>query len=129
MNTRAREDQEELDEPIKVRWTGKLRGRVQNRQWDYIHNSGKDEDGEWIISEDAEPWNIACWRTLKRQKTNVVIETVEEANAMLRIMGYYEDGAGPNGITWMDGPMVEVAKRVVREIREGLKEQGYEPKQ
>lgn len=127
----AREEQTELVEPIVIRWTGKLRGRVQERQWDY---AASKVDGEWqvdpdLYAEDADnlkQCNGLCYRALTRQKTNVVLETVEEAQSLYRVLDYYRDGAGKRGITWMNGPMQKSARRVSREVREGLEQRGYE---
>lgn len=126
-----REAQTELAEPMKIQWTGKLRGRVQERQWDY---AASKVDGEWVVdpdlkaedADDLKQCNALAYRALTRQKTNVVLETIEEAQAVYRVLDYYADGAGPHGITWMNGPMQKSVRRVRREIREGLDERGYE---
>ena len=125
-----RDAQTELDDPIKVRWTGRLRGRIQERQWDY---AATKIDGEWVADPELDEQddmlkrcNGLAFRALSRQKTNVVCETVEEAQALYRVLDYYKDGAGRHGITWMNGPMQKSVRRVRREIREGLEEQGYE---
>lgn len=118
------EDQEELPQPIKVNWTGRLRGRIQERHWDYA--ATKDGD-EWVVSDDADPKAAAVYRALTRQKTNVVIKTVEEAYAFYSTMGHYRAGGGHEGITWMNGMMVKVAKRVSDEVLEEMRAMGYEP--
>jgi hypothetical protein len=127
-----RDAQTELDEPITIRWTGRLRGRIQERQWDYV--ASKNDDGEWVVAEehygddadDLKQCNALAYRALTRQKTNVVIETVDEAKAVYRVLDYYKDGAGRHGITWMNGPMEKAARRVRREIRVGLDERGHQ---
>ncbi len=127
-----REEQTELDDPIKVRWTGRLRARIQERQWDYV--ATKNDEGEWVVAEehygdDADPLkrcNALAYRALTRQKTNVVMETVDEAQAVYRVVSYYTDGAGRHGITWMNGAMQSSARRVSREIRDGLEKRGYD---
>lgn len=126
-----RDSQTELDDRIKVRWTGKLRGRVQERQWDY---TATKVDGEWVVdpdlydedADDLKQCNALAYRALTRQKTNVVCETVDEVQAVYRVLDYYNDGAGRRGITWMNGPMEQTAKRVQRELSEQLSEQGYD---
>lgn len=127
----ARSEQTELDSPIKVRWTGKLRSRVQERQWD---RTARKVDGEWIVDpdlmgEDADSLakcSGLTFRALSRQKTNVVVETVEEARAVYRVMDRYKNGAGRRGITWMNGSMENTARRVRSNIRTELEERGYE---
>lgn len=109
----------ELPEPLKFRWQGRLRGRIQERQWDYA--ATKDGD-EWVVDDDAEPRAKGSYLALTRQKTNVVIETVEEAQALYSTMGHYCAGGGREGITWMNGMMVKSAKRVRSEIVSGLQE-------
>lgn len=102
-------DQTPLDEPITVRWTGKLRGRVNERLGAYTSDpSNKSYDEHTVL----------VWRTLSRQETNVVIETVEEAEHFLTEMEWYATA----GITWMNGPMRRCAERVRREVRNGLEE-------
>lgn len=105
---------QDLPEPIKIRWTGKLRSRVQERQWDY---AATKEDGEWVADDDADPKPAGSYLALTRQKTNIVLERVEEAQALYWTIGYYADnGASRHGITWMNGPMVDAAWRVRDEI-------------
>lgn len=116
-----REEQTELPEPIKVRFTGKLRTRINERQSDYVGKYDRDT-GEYDEDPDTEVYEVSQFRPFMRQKTNVVIETEEEAYAVLGLMSYY---SAP-GITWMNGPMRESAKRVCREIRTTLDEMGVD---
>ena len=128
-----REEQTELDEPITVRWhqETKLRSRVQERQWDY---AASKVDGEWVVdpdlygddADDLKQCNALAYRALTRQKTNVVMETVDEAQAVYRVLDYYTDGAGKHGITWMNGPMAKAARRVSAAIRNELEQRGFE---
>jgi len=100
-------EQTQLAEPIKVRFTGKLRTRIQERHGEYTRN----ED-----NPSYDGMTISVHRTLSRQKTNVVCETIEEAEAFIHTMEHY---AMP-GVHWMNGPMVKTARRVKREVREAL---------
>lgn len=111
---------ERLPAPIKIRWRGSLRDRVGERQWDM--GATRNEDGEWVPDPDArDEWAPAAYAALSRQKTNVVIKTVEEAEAVYATLGYYASGDGPGGITWMNAAMAKSARRVRREIEDGLK--------
>lgn len=128
-----REAQTELTDPIRVSWNQKtkMRSRVQERQWDY---AASKVDGEWVVDPDLraddadalKKCNGLAYRVFGREKTNVVMETVEEAQAVYRVLDYYADGAGPHGITWMNGPMEQSVRRVRRAIREALSERGYD---
>jgi len=126
-----REEQTELDEPFKIAWSGKLRATVQQRQSDQVvavNDKGENVVSERCYGEDADDL-IQCsaltYRALDRYKTIIVLETVDEARAVYRILDYYKDGAGTNGITWVNGAQQSSVRRVRREIREALKERGY----
>ena len=123
-DTNELDEQHKLEDPIKVRFTGRLRDRINERTWDY---AGKKVDGEWVADPDGDPYEVSQYRCFHRQKTNVVIKTVEEAYSFYNSMGHYASGAGREGITWMNGPMAKAAKRVRREVMDGMKERGYEP--
>lgn len=88
-----------LDEPIKVRFTGKFRTKLNERSMEY----------------DGKAWELIN-RTLNRQKTNVVIKTEEEAESLISKLSGYE-----NGRTWMTGGMNKCATRVKTQIQTGLK--------
>lgn len=128
-----REAQTELAEPIAVRWhqDTTMRSRVQERQWEY---AASKVDGEWVVDPDLraddadalEKCNGLAYRAFGRQKTNVVMETVEEAQSVYAVLGRYANGAGRHGITWMNHAMQRSVRRVRREIREALAERGYE---
>jgi len=110
-------EQTELPEAIKVDWNGRLRGRVAERQFDYVHNSGRDDDGDWIVDDDADPYSLSAWRTLKRLDTRIVIETAEEAYSIHGTLAHYTD---PTAITWLNPMSAKSARRVRSEIREKL---------
>lgn len=113
------DEQHELDNPIKVRFTGRLRGRINERTWDY---AGKKIDDEWVADPNGDPWEVSQYRCFHRQKTNIVVKTVEEAYSFYDSMGHYARG----DVTWMNGPMAKAAQRVMGEVREGMQERGYE---
>lgn len=101
------ESETELDEPIKVRWTGYGRNRISEYNGDF----------------STEKSDQFC-RTVNRQKTNVVIKTVEEAEAVASELNSFIGETGQR--VWMNGPMDKAFSRVQREIIEGMEERGYE---
>lgn len=117
---RPREEQTELDEPIKIRFGGRLRDIINERTWDSVCTK---QDDEWVIDTDAEEYMKNQARPVRRQKTNVVFETVEEASAFHHSMGHY----ATDGVTWMNGMMRKSIRRVRRELRQEMEEQGYPP--
>lgn len=92
------EGTEELDEPIKIRFTGKFRRKLT----------------EHALEFDAEPWEL-IESTLSRQKTNIVIKTEDEAESLISKLSGYE-----NGRTWMNASMNKCATRVKTEIQSAL---------
>lgn len=124
------ENHRQLEDPIKVQWQStKLRSRIKERLWDY---SNWDREGEgweeWSLDLEDNGRPAVAYRTLNRQKTNVIIKTVEEATALHNVLDWYSTGGGPRGITWMNMAMENSARRVRKEIREGLEERGYNVK-
>ena len=117
---RPREDQTELDEPIKIRFEGRLRSRINERGWDSVQTK---VDGEWVVAEDAEEYLKSVYRPVFRQKTNIVFETVEEATSFHSSMEHY----AMDGVTWMNGMMRKSIRRVRSELREEMEERGYPP--
>lgn len=99
------EEETELDSPIKVRFTGKLRRKLNERSVEY----------------DGEEWDDID-RALSRQNTNVVVETVEEAENLISKLSGYESGR-----TWMTGSMNKCATRVRQEIESGLENDEEKP--
>lgn len=114
-----RDDQTELPEEIRVDFDGRLRARVQERHHDYCHNSGRDDEGEWIVSDDTDPYTLAAYRTMDRFDTRLAIETVEEAYAVHGTLAHYTE-AGKHGVTWLNPMSAKAARRVRAEIREKL---------
>lgn len=103
-----------LDEPIKVRWTGYARGRISEYNADYSEENF-DEDG--LLSPDR------FLRTVNRQKTNVVIKTLEEAEALRTELTSYDSSQR----IWMNSSMDRALSRVCEEITEQMAGRGYEP--
>jgi len=127
---RRRKEQTELDEPIKIRFEGRLRDRINERGWDSVQTwegdgspTDDDADGEWVVDEDAEEYLKSVYRPVFRQKTNVVFETVEEATSFHSSMTHYSMG----GVTWMNGMMRKSIRRVLTELREQMRERGHPP--
>jgi len=109
-----------MTEPIKIQWTGDARTKLGTR---YIESRlYSNEEGVAVNAERA-------MDTLTRQKTQVVIETEEEAKAFMRfIKRAVRDG--DNGRTWTTAAHLRAFERVMGEFISGLKERewmGYEP--
>jgi hypothetical protein len=98
------QDETKLETPIKVSWTGKARSKA----WEHF------------VDFDAERYTLAA-RTLERQKTNVVVNTVEEAEALV-------GGGGTAGRTWMNKAMDKAFQRVQAEVRDALSEAETHPR-
>lgn len=110
-------EQTELPETIKVDWDGRLRSKVEDRQFDYVHNSGRDDDGNWIVDDDADPYSMSSYRALERLDTRIVIETFEEAYSVHGTLAHYTD---PTSVTWLNPMSAKSARRVRSEIRDRL---------
>jgi len=102
-----RDEQTPLDEPIKIRFTGRLRGRITERHGAYTSDEA---------NRSHTPRAVSVYRALTRQKTNVVLETVEESEAFVAEMHHYCDPS----ISWMNGAMVRCARRVRSEAKHEL---------
>lgn len=101
-----------LTTPIKIRWTGYLRGRIAERHGQYVQGDDNPSNTERARS---------FMRTLRRQKTNIVIETVEEAEYFIKEMERY----AIVDIHWMNGPMRNAAQRVLNEARTEFRRRGH----
>lgn len=99
-------------ETIKVNWTGYARNRISE------YNSGYTEDG--LYDGTISPTRFLA--ATGRQKTNVVIESVEEADAVYHELTSYDSDQR----VWMNGSMDRSIERVQRLIREAMEAQGYE---
>lgn len=112
-----RTEQTELDNPIKIRWTGRARLRIKDVALDIGYNGWDD------TVTDAHHARI--YDALDRQKTNVVIETVEEAQALAGEMNGYRNESGRGGRVWVNGAIANACQRVQDEIVRGMEERGF----
>lgn len=111
--TSDKDDSERLDEPIKIRWTGYARGRIHEY-------NGQYEDDGW--DGDVYLPSVFCL-TMERQKTNVVVTTVLEANSIrYELMNY-----GSHQRTWMNSSMDKSLRLVGKKLDEAMRGRGYEP--
>jgi hypothetical protein len=112
-DTHAKDNSRHFDEPIKVRWTGRARGRIS----EYNRSYSEENADNSVLS--PERFCLA----VNRQKTNIVIATVDEANAVHReLKSYHSDQR-----TWMNSSMDRAISRIKSEISEEMKKRGYEP--
>jgi hypothetical protein len=109
--TEPPEDETELETPIKIRWTGYARNRICEYKQNATTERGDRAD--------------CVIRTLSRQKTNAVIKTVEEADALANEMNGYINEAGPEGRIWVNGSIASACERVQSEVISGMKDLGY----
>lgn len=106
-----KDDSEQLDEPIKIWWTGYARGRITEYNGEY--------EEEWSDSPlNPELFVKACTRL----KTQVVVCTVAEADALRYELTSYDSGQR----TWMNSSMDRALNRVARELTEEMEDRGYE---
>ena len=96
-----------LENPIKIRWTGYARGRISEYNSDFS-------------TERSEKFS----KTVRRQKTNIVIKTVDEATAVYNELNEYDSGQR----VWMNRSMDKALNRVIKEIKVGMNKRGYEYK-
>lgn len=94
-----------LETPLKIRWTGYARGRISE------YNSDFSTDRSDKFSN-----------TVQRQKTNVVIKTVDEATAVYNELNAYDSTQR----VWMNRSMDNALHRVRDEIKRGMNKRGYE---
>lgn len=107
--TDTESDSDELETPIKIRWAGEARMKINSHNLDF--DSEKSE---------------RVTRTLDRQKTNAVIETVDEAEALANEMDRYRHDAGFEGRSWVNGAIASACDRIRGEIITAMGERGYE---
>ena len=98
------EAETELDEPIKIRWTGDARTKLITRYFEPAQADG------------AEPDSVT--KMFNRQKTNVVIESEEELNALRRGLDSLINTRSPKWTVWMTGAHMRAYKRVRNELPE-----------
>lgn len=121
-----RDAQQDLAETITVRWTGKLRDRVQQRMAGYVLKGVDSREVDPSLFEDdadrVDKCQLLAHRALGRQKTNVVCETVEEVRALYQVLDYYSYATGPMAVSWVNGPMAKAAWRVRQDLDSALEQ-------
>lgn len=108
MMTETDSTETELETPIKFSWTGKAREKIKYRNLDF--DSEKSD---------------RIFRALDRQKTNVVIHTVQEAENLANEMDRYRDAAGGSGRVWVNGAIASACERVRSEVISAMEGLGY----
>ena len=96
---------DELDEPIKIRWWGYARDRISE------YNEGFE-----IVRSDR------FLDAMHRQKRSIVINTLQEAQAVYNELGEYH----PSQRVWLTTSMYRSIERVRNEIKTQLEAQGHE---
>lgn len=92
--------------PIKVRWTGKARWRIQER----------------IYPEDNTDWGC-CKEAFNRQETNIVLESEKEVEDFLSQTESYTDS---DDCVWLTEPQSKAIRRVRSEVQAQLEDGGSE---
>jgi len=96
----------ELGKHVKISWTARVADKIHD------HNMCYDSDKASMV--------VDC---LSRQKTNVVVKTVGEANALANeLMEYQTD----TGRVWMTEASYKSVRRVIRELESSMNELGFE---
>lgn len=106
-NNNDTDNETALENPIKVRFTGLARQKL----------------GGWAL--DFEGMH-AYTRANERQKTQLVIKTVEEAEEVAGFMNKVIDEGGEHGRTWVNGSVDKAGQRVQREVVNAMAERGFE---
>ena len=101
----------EDERPIKVRWTGDAREKLLSREL-----TPRAEDGD----EGAE----TAMNTLTRQKTNIVVDSKEEAQPLKKALDT-ACGRSPTGTVWMTPAHLSAFKRVRAEVTQAMNERGW----
>lgn len=105
--TELPESETELETPIKVRWTGYTRERIYGYNLDF-----QTEKSDRVA------------RAMNRQKTNVVIKSVEEARAMVaELTNYY--GNEFKSRVWMNASAGSAVDRVRDAVIDEMGERGF----
>lgn len=103
------DDETPLEEPIKIRWTGDARTKFVTRELE--PRAGTDG-----MRESAR----RAGRTIQREKTNVVIETVEEAEAFRECIESFHKHVTPADDGWRTAAHIRAVRRVLGETREQI---------
>jgi len=91
-----------MEYPIKIRWTGDARTKLATRYFEPAQADG------------VEPDHVTAM--LNRQKTNVVVESEEEHNALRRGLENMIETRSPEWTTWMTAAHMRAYKRVANEL-------------
>lgn len=97
-----------LETPLKIRWTGYARNRISEYNSDF-----STERSDKFLN------------TVNRQKTNIVIKTVDEATSVYNELNEYHSSQR----VWMNRSMDKALNRVRDEIKSGMNKRGYEYKE
>ena len=100
-----------LHEPLKVEWRSRTLARSKIQDF----NRDRDSDRSDLVDD-----------VLSREKTNAVIETVEEAEALAQELNHYIGEAGDGGRTWVNSSVDKSCRRVQKEIIAGMESRGFE---
>lgn len=106
-------EQTMLDDPIKVGWSQRTTTRQQ-----FAHSL----QTAFAEADASQPLAGAGYRALQRQKTNVVILTVEEAESLLYELNQY---LAPFGIDPPANCTTDTYERVLNDLSETLAGRGY----
>ena len=90
------------DYPIKISWTGDARTKLVTRYFEPAQADGDELDG--------------VTKMFARQKTNVVIKSEEERNALRRGLENMIETRSPEWTTWMTAAHMRAYKRVSKEL-------------
>lgn len=119
------ERQDELDEPIKVKWDreSKSRSRYAERFAGALVGDAHGNRGD----DGQEPkFRGVMFRAFTRQRTQVVFQTEQEAVEFLKFSQTDIDHTNLHSVTPI---MAKTYRRVRREVRAGLSEQGVDPEE
>lgn len=96
-----------FETPIKIRWTGYARGRISE------YNSDFSTERSDLFTN-----------TVNRQKTNIVINNVDEATAVYNELNEYDSTQR----VWMNRSMDNALRRVRNELENAMNKKGYKYK-
>lgn len=107
------DNSERLDEPIKIRWTGYARGRIGEYNASYSDENWVENDHHYRPS--------AFSRATARQKTQVVVASVTEADSIRYELRNYHSSQR----TWMNSSMDRSLEKVSERLDAAMEERGY----
>lgn len=117
-------DETPLHATVKVRfpWSLDARRKLCSRQWEPSKaDAGTDADGYSRFLAQIGP----CVNT-ERQKTNVVVKTVGEAEALLQSAdSFYAESRGAVSRVWQTGAHARAYKRLRDELIDALEDAGH----